>query len=184
MRDRVRASLLELSRLAQFPADGGQPDASLGEQEIPHERFLQRIAAEQPEIIKEEAMRILESGLHGPLQRRCLLQWITGCGGETALEFLFGLLRDPHTQVVDRDILRDYFAIMLGSIHDHGFEPDLIRRFNQHISGFPGNGPVMHAYHEKLRDYCNWRFGTGLYERLERNGVQFWDYWLIYHPAS
>jgi len=105
-------------------------------------------------------------------------------GGLKSLETLIcamtdaNLARDPH------DDTDPWLSAIFELFRRHDFNPEQIKLFNEKISNIK-DGNFMRIYHRTLENFAarmlEYRNIT-LYDHLERNKMQFWDYWMVYKP--
>ena len=77
-----------------------------------------------------------------------------------------------------------YLNAIFSLFEKYEFNPDLIKTFNEQISEI-SDGKFMHQYHETLERFAYEMINdrqVELYELLEKNKMQFWDYWMVYKP--
>ena len=76
----------------------------------------------------------------------------------------------------------NHFYSIFKIIKRTGFDPELIKQFNDCITG-SRSGRLIAEYHRALSSFAkDFKEVTGkdLYDHLEKNKMQFWDYWMVY----
>ncbi len=105
----------------------------------------------------------------------------TESDGAGHLDKLMSALLSPHTHNNGK---RDIFWRAFGIIWKRGFSPDLIRIFNEKIATIKEGG-LLDIYHTTLCYFASMmhrKHNVNLYDHLEKNKMQFWDYWKVYKP--
>ncbi len=108
------------------------------------------------------------------------------CGIKSIEHIIKALSRDDIFRKFGRGstVYYECISVALKEIQSQGFKPELIVSFNNTITEAQ-NGTLMYEYHHALFDFAkhfNWAYSTDLYKLLEKNKMQFWDYWMVYKP--
>jgi hypothetical protein len=83
----------------------------------------------------------------------------------------------------ERQAISNFFSALFGIVKRHDFEPGLIKSLNNRIS--QKSGELMANYHRVLSFFAQEfkeESDLDLYTHLEKKGMQFWDYWMVYKP--
>ncbi len=78
-----------------------------------------------------------------------------------------------------------YLEAIFSIIKRNDFDPKLIRQFNDELSKRRDDDNLMKIYRSALQAFAqSFKKDTSseLYEQLEKNSMQFWDYWMVYKP--
>jgi len=115
-----------------------------------------------------------------------ILSLLSVLGKSKSLETLIRNMPDEHSVVsAPYNNTERYLNAIFALFEKYEFNPDLIKTFNEQISKI-GDGKFMYQYHEKLelRAYEMLKYRqVELYKLLEKNKMQFWDYWMVYEPS-
>ncbi len=79
----------------------------------------------------------------------------------------------------------NYFSSIFNILKRHDFDPKLIKQFNDELSKWKDDYTLMKIYSISIQEFAqDFKKDTGsdLYEHLEKNKMQFWDYWRVYKP--
>ena len=125
----------------------------------------------------------LQKGRYGNC--RSILSLLSALGKQKTLETLIRNMPDEHSVVsAPYNNTERYLNAIFSLFEKYEFNPDLIKTFNEQISEI-SDGKFMHQYHETLERFAYEMINdrqVELYELLEKNKMQFWDYWMVYKP--
>ncbi len=115
-------------------------------------------------------------------------------GGMKCLNSLITGIREYRTCAGQEDVNShfrankiSYFKAIFSLIMKFKFDPELIKQFNHELSKWKDDKRLMKVYGTALKEFArifDESPGLELYDRLEKNKMQFWDYWKVYKKVN